>query len=266
MHDTPININLANMDFDHPASRPQAYVRRKLYWLIGISICLHLLILFCFVISVSAPKKSTQSPPIKAKLIFKKQVVNIPSPPLESIQEEALTENNKKEITPSPSDKDVTTKPLAAPTNTEAKATKPKLPAIHKPNQDEVTEKLPPAIEEKPTTVTPESNLPVTSPRNLQQFFSHHGDSKLQELSEQAASEYQQQRKSPDLSEGYKPPPDEDDIEEIEPYQINCNTGVNSALPTIAKLLGGKIKCTKRNEFQGFIDKRVNKEPATTPH
>ncbi|GGF61608.1 hypothetical protein GCM10011338_12400 [Alteromonas lipolytica] len=76
------------------------------------------------------------------------------------------------------------------------------------------------------------------------------------EMATQAARERRQQLISPDLKIGEYTAPKK----EVGEHQINCDKGLNSTFAFIARGFGGKITCTRRNEFQQFIDKRQYKQ------
>lgn len=75
-------------------------------------------------------------------------------------------------------------------------------------------------------------------------------------LAEEAANAFRQQRVSPDLKSGEYPVIEQEPIGE---YEINCDTGVNSSLRVVAGLFGGNVKCSRRNDFQRYVDKRIKK-------
>jgi hypothetical protein len=80
---------------------------------------------------------------------------------------------------------------------------------------------------------------------------------KQYDLAEEVSRQRREEHISPDLKIGEYEPPEP----KIGEYKINCEKGINSTLAIVAGVLGGNVKCTSRNEFQQFIDKRQHKQP-----
>ncbi|MDC8832093.1 hypothetical protein [Alteromonas gilva] len=107
--------------------------------------------------------------------------------------------------------------------------------------------------------LTQAEDSPAPSSRSITQSVAAAVTRQQQRLLNSLAAEEARQRRteisSPDLRIGEYVPPEP----QIGEYQINCDKGINSKLAMVAGLIGGNVKCSQRNEFQQFIDKRQHK-------
>ncbi|WP_414829493.1 hypothetical protein [Alteromonas sp. H39] len=74
----------------------------------------------------------------------------------------------------------------------------------------------------------------------------------------QAAAKYQRLKTQPEIIDPRKGREDEEP--EIKPVEVNCEDTAKSILTTISGWAGGTLKCSKRNGFEKFVEKRVKKE------
>lgn len=47
----------------------------------------------------------------------------------------------------------------------------------------------------------------------------------------------------------------------IKPKNVNCDSGMSRTMVSMSGLFGGSLRCTKKPDINGFIDKRLNKNP-----
>lgn len=79
-------------------------------------------------------------------------------------------------------------------------------------------------------------------------------------LSEARAQTYQSKKGTVDIPD-LKFEPKDYGIGKPKPLNMNCDSSLNKGIATLGGLLGGNVKCSKRNNFQQFIDKRTDKQP-----
>ena len=79
-------------------------------------------------------------------------------------------------------------------------------------------------------------------------------------LSEAGAQTYQSKKGTVDIPD-LKFEPKDYGIGKPKPLNMNCDSSLNKGIATLSGFLGGNVKCSKRNNFQQFIDKRTDKQP-----
>ena len=80
----------------------------------------------------------------------------------------------------------------------------------------------------------------------------------IQRDARQAVSDFQRLKTQPELIDPRKGR--EEQKSEIKPVEVNCQSTTNAILTTLSGFAGGTLKCSERNGFEKFVEKRVNKE------
>lgn len=248
-----IDISLVD---DSPGPSPRPVAQSKALWgILLLSVLVHAAI-------VCSLSWTTPVPPEVSEPTIKAVLIRLPPAPPETAPETAPLE-------PEPVLPDVEPKNEVPVTTTEV-APEPIAPAEPTPapnvseppvEPDTQPDAQPPA--EQPANgeiLTQSVDSPAPASRSIRQSIGQSLQQQQmqmqQDMAEAAARAYQQQKNSPDLRIGeYDPKPEPTPGE----HQINCDKGVNSSLAVVAGLFGGNVKCTQRNDFQQFIDKRLNK-------
>ena len=251
-----IDIDLVD-DIPGPGSRPPTQ-SNALWGIVLLSVLVHIGIVTSLSWSTPAPQETT-APAIKAVLIQLPAITPAPE-----IKQEVLL--------PVPEAVAELTEQLAVdaplPNDEPAPQTEPVAEAVAKETISEPTTPAQAVIRAVPPEVTTDTSSilmqsddsPAPASRSIRQSIGQSLQQQQlqvqQEMAEAAAQAYREQRNSPDLRIGeYQPKPEPTPGE----HEINCEKGVNSSLAVVAGLFGGNVKCTQRNDFQQFIDKRLNK-------
>ena len=244
-----IDISLVD---DSPGPSPRPVTQSKALWgILLLSILVHAAIIYSLSWTTPVPPEITE-PTIQAVLI------RLPPTPPETAP-----------VEPEPVLPDVEPKNEAPVTTTDV-APEPIAPAEPTPASDVSEPPLEPDTQpdaqppaEQPANgeiLTQSADSPAPASRSIRQSIGQSLQQQQmqmqQDMAEAAARAYRQQKNSPDLRIGeFDPNPEPTPGE----HQINCDKGVNSSLAVVAGLFGGNVKCTQRNDFQQFIDKRLNK-------
>ena len=219
--------------------------------IVAISLGLHFLLLYALVQSHSfktTNEDKTQlekSLPIQARLVFA---------PIKSSNEsrevaETLRTVVKKEIVlpelPPIEEQIVNTETPALAANEEAE-TRPPVKVI--PTQ-------------QPVQKTPSSIVYGNAPDTVRQQLSGLNQTKLQELAQQAAREYQEQKNSPKLNLKRVDPfvTEDQKLRDSVQVRVNCSSNTNKVATILSGFLGGTLKCSKGPNIDSFIQNRLNK-------
>lgn len=255
-----IDIDLVD-DIPGPNTRPPTQ-SNTLWGIVLLSVLVHVGIVTSLSWSTPAPQETT-APPIKAVLIQLpaitpapeiKQEVLLPAPEAvaeisEQLAEDAPQPNEEPAQQAKPVAEAVATETIPEPT--------PPAPGV----TPEMTPEVTPEVTTDTSSILMQSDdSPAPASRSIRQSIGQSLQQQQlqvqQEMAEAAAQAYREQKNSPDLRIGeYQPKPEPTPGE----HEINCDKGVNSSLAVVAGLFGGNVKCTQRNDFQQFIDKRLNK-------
>ncbi len=258
-----IDISLVE-DTPGPSPRPPAQ-SKTLWGIVLLSVLVHVAILLSLSWSTPTPL-DRQAPPIQAVLIRLQALTTEPVKPEPTILEQTLPETQQTPVeTESLSAKEAE---LVTPSETpetespvvESNAAETVVDPIA---EDPIPEPPQASSEHIPDTrniLTQSDDSPAPASRNIRQSIGQSLQQQQmqmqQDMAEAAARAYREQKNSPDLRIGEYQPPAEPTPGE---HEINCDKGINSSLAVVAGLFGGNVKCTQRNDFQQFIDKRLKK-------
>jgi hypothetical protein len=100
-------------------------------------------------------------------------------------------------------------------------------------------------------------NAPDIARRQLNSL----NQAKLQDLAQQAAKEYQEQKSSPNLDlKPVDPKVTEDEkLRDSVQVRVNCDSNTNKIASVLSGFMGGTLKCTEGPEINSFIQNRLNK-------
>lgn len=243
-------------------------------WLIGASVLFHVLMLMVFNqgFSIQAEKKSEKVNKIRATLIFTPEM-------LAAELEPELQQSPVEEELPVPKDAPIN----EASEFLEKELVENQLPEKDTPvliekddafyeetfqeeaiqemaELDNVDQKSP----ESPSAPFIENqSLPTVVSRDLaKQHLSRYSQQRNQQMAQDAARAYRQQRISPDFPAAQVDPfkTEEEKFQESVEVKADCSSTANKSVAMVASIFGGNIKCSKPPPFQDFIDKRLNKE------
>lgn len=253
-----IDISLVE-DTPGPSPRPPAQ-SKTLWGIVLLSVLVHVAILVSLSWSTPTPL-DRQAPPIQAVLI---QLPALNAKPVEpeqtqpeiqqaAVEPESILEQDAEPATPTetPETESLVVESKAAETVAEPDAADP----ISEPDQASSDH-----VPDNNNILTQSNDSPAPASRNIRQSIGQSLQQQQmqmqQDMAEAAARAYREQKNSPDLRIGEYQPPAEPTPGE---HEINCDKGINSSLAVVAGLFGGNVKCTQRNDFQQFIDKRLKK-------
>jgi hypothetical protein len=219
----------------------------KLPIIVALSLGLHFLLLYTLVQSHSFKATNEDKIPIDRSLPIQARLVFTPiMSPNESRKEtEILTTVVKKEIIP-PLEEQVESSEMPAPKADEETATTPPVKAI--PTQ-------------QPVQKTPSAIVYGNAPDMARQQLSGLNKTKLQELAQQAAREYQQQKNSPELNLKRVDPfvTEDQKLRDKVQVRVNCSGNTNKVAIVLSGFMGGTLKCSKGPNIDSFIQNRLNK-------
>lgn len=75
----------------------------------------------------------------------------------------------------------------------------------------------------------------------------------------QAATDYQRLKTQPEIIDPRKGQEEEAPV--VKAVEVNCEDTTNAILTTLSGFAGGTLKCSERNGFEEFVEKRVKKKP-----
>lgn len=215
--------------------------------IVALSLGLHFLLLYTLVQSHSFKATNEDKIPIDRSLPIQARLVFTPiMSPNESRKEtEILTTVVKKEIIP-PLEEQVESSEMPAPKADEETATTPPVKAI--PTQ-------------QPVQKTPSAIVYGNAPDMARQQLSGLNKTKLQELAQQAAREYQQQKNSPELNLKRVDPfvTEDQKLRDKVQVRVNCSGNTNKVAIVLSGFMGGTLKCSKGPNIDSFIQNRLNK-------
>ena len=182
----------------------------------------------------------------------------------EVVNEDASEEESADSEIQAPKTADTLDKPNAEPE--QSAETKP-LPDAHSSQLEEALSKEAP-LEESPSQASkPNINreagrLNVSSAQAAADYLDSYNEARMGEESANAASSYAAKKRSPDIIDPRKGEDRDEKLYNQRPVKIvNCTGTTNKILTTLSGWAGGTMKCSKRNEYQRFIDARTNKTP-----
>lgn len=182
----------------------------------------------------------------------------------EVVNEDASEEESADSEIQAPKTADTLDKPNAEPE--QSTETKP-LPDAHSSQLEEALSKEAP-LEESPSQVSkPNINreagrLNVSSAQAAADYLDSYNEARIGEESANAASSYAAKKRSPNIIDPRKGEDRDEKLYNQRPVKIvNCTGTTNKILTTLSGWAGGTMKCSKRNEYQRFIDARINKTP-----
>jgi hypothetical protein len=182
----------------------------------------------------------------------------------EVVNEDASEEESADSEIQAPKTADTLDKPNAEPE--QSAETKP-LPDAHSSQLEEALSKEAP-LEESPSQVSkPNINreagrLNVSSAQAAADYLDSYNEARMGEESANAASSYAAKKRSPDIIDPRKGEDRDEKLYNQRPVKIvNCTGTTNKILTTLSGWAGGTMKCSKRNEYQRFIDARTNRTP-----
>jgi len=182
----------------------------------------------------------------------------------EVVNEDASEEESADSEIQAPKTADTLDKPNAEPE--QSAETKP-LPDAHSSQLEEALSKEAP-LEESPSQVSkPNINreagrLNVSSAQAAADYLDSYNEARMGEESANAASSYAAKKRSPNIIDPRKGEDRDEKLYNQRPVKVvNCTGTTNKILTTLSGWAGGTMKCSKRNEYQRFIDARINKTP-----
>lgn len=179
----------------------------------------------------------------------KSEVVNVDASEEESADSEIQTSSTA----------DISDKPNAEPK--QPSETKP-LPEAHPPQLKEALSKEAPSEVSKPLINREAGRLNVSSAQAAADYLDSYNEARIGEESANAASSYAAKKRSPNIVDPRKGEDRDEKLYNQRPVKIvNCTGTTNKILTALSGSAGGTMKCSKRNEYQRFIDARINKTP-----
>ena len=109
------------------------------------------------------------------------------------------------------------------------------------------------------TTLQPARRLSLGDIDAAREILRQQQADAIQRDARQAAADYQRLKTHPDIIDPRKGREEEEP--EIKPVEVNCEDTAKAILTTISGWAGGTLKCSQRNGFEKFVEKRVNKTP-----
>lgn len=209
------------------------------------------------------PAKKT----IEPSLLLNKEAVNeevVDEETAEIVNKNAIEEKSTNSEIQPPQTADTLDKPNAEPEQpTETKS----LPDAHPSQLEEALSKEAP-LEESPSQVSkPNVNreagrLNVSSAQAAADYLDSYNEARIGEESANAASSYTTNKNSPNIIDPRKGEDRDAKLYNQRPVKIiNCSSTTNKVALVLSSLGGGTMKCSKRNEYQRFIEARINKTP-----
>ena len=214
------------------------------------------------------PAKKT----IEPSLFLNKEAVNkeavekevVDKQTSEVVNEDANEDKSADSEIQAPKTADTLDKPNAEPE--QSTETKP-LPDVH-PSQLEESLSKEATLEEAPSEVSKPlinreaGRLNMSSAQAAADYLDSYNEARIGEESANAASSYATNKKSPNIIDPRKGEDRDAKLYNQRPVKIvNCTSTTNKILVTLSGSGGGTMKCSKRNEYQRFIDARINKTP-----
>ncbi|WP_334063804.1 hypothetical protein [Alteromonas genovensis] len=182
----------------------------------------------------------------------------------EVVNEDTSEEESEDSEIQAPKTAETLDKPNAEPE--QPTETRP-LPDAHPSQLEEALSKEAP-LEESPSQVSkPNVNreagrLNVSSAQAAADYLDSYNEARIGEESANAASSFAAKKRSPNIIDPRKGEDRDEKLYNQRPVKIvNCTGTTNKILTTLSGWAGGTMKCSKRNEYQRFIDARINKTP-----
>jgi hypothetical protein len=209
------------------------------------------------------PAKKT----IEPSLLLNKEAVNkeavdkevVDKQTSELVNEDASEEESVNSEIKTPKTADISDKPNAEPK--QPSETKP-LPEAHPPQLKEALSKEAPSEVSKPLINREAGRLNVSSAQAAADYLDSYNEARIGEESANAASSYAAKKRSPNIVDPRKGEDRDEKLYNQRPVKIvNCTGTTNKILTALSGSAGGTMKCSKRNEYQRFIDARINKTP-----
>jgi len=209
------------------------------------------------------PAKKT----IEPSLLLNKEAVNkeavdkevVDKQTSELVNEDASEDESADSEIKTPKTADISDKPNAEPK--QPSETKP-LPEAHPPQLKEALSKEAPSEVSKPLINREAGRLNVSSAQAAADYLDSYNEARIGEESANAASSYAAKKRSPNIVDPRKGEDRDEKLYNQRPVKIvNCTGTTNKILTALSGSAGGTMKCSKRNEYQRFIDARINKTP-----
>jgi hypothetical protein len=182
----------------------------------------------------------------------------------ELVNEDASEDESADSEIQTSSTADISDKPNAEPK--QPSETKP-LPEAHPPQLEKARSKEAPLEEalsedSKPLINREAGRLNVSSAQAAADYLDSYNEARIGEESANAASSYAAKKRSPNIVDPRKGEDRDEKLYNQRPVKIvNCTGTTNKILTALSGSAGGTMKCSKRNEYQRFIDARINKTP-----
>jgi len=177
----------------------------------------------------------------------------------EAVNEDASEDESADSEIQTFSTADIPDKPNAEPM--QLSETKP-LPDDHPPQLKDALSKEAPSEVSKPLINREAGRLNVSSAQAAADYLDSYNEARIGEESANAASSYAAKKRSPNIIDPRKGEDRDEKLYNQRPVKVvNCTGTTNKILTTLSGWAGGTMKCSKRNEYQRFIDARINKTP-----
>ena len=175
----------------------------------------------------------------------------------EAVNEDASEDESADSEIQTFSTADIPDKPNAEPM--QLSETKP-LPDDHPPQLKDALSKEAPSEVSKPLINREAGRLNVSSAQAAADYLDSYNEARIGEESANAASSYAAKKRSPNIIDPRKGEDRDEKLYNQRPVKVvNCTGTTNKILTTLSGWAGGTMKCSKRNEYQRFIDARINK-------
>ena len=215
---------------------------RRFWWVVLLSVALHVLILAIVDKSVKITKpEPPPTQPINAKLIFVPTPAE-PEPVEETVTEPEPVEPVKTEVVEQPVVEEVAAEP-------ENSATEQPVQNVDNPPEQNASDAA-------------TSDLPRLSVQDMaRQHLGAFQYQQQQRLAEQQAGDFRQQQISPTLPKRTIDPfiTEEEKLIESTRVNVDCSSGVNKTIALLSGIAGGVFRCTKPPSLSPYIENRLNK-------
>lgn len=231
---------------DVAPAAPSHSVKKILF----ISLLLHIALLLAIALNTRPQITSvTQPEPISARLIY------APTPQVNAPPVPTDTQYDNTENRPSP------------PVQAESPVVETGQAATVELESSTLieTQKAEAEAEQTPSrsAIPPPSELPAASGLSLgdinaaREMIRQQQAQAIQRDARQAAADYQRLKTRPELIDPRKGR--EEERPEVKRVEVNCDNTTNAIIASLSELAGGTLRCSERNDFEKFIEKRVNK-------